>query len=392
MRIMHLVSGMLVNGAVLQCLALCRALAARGHEVMLACRPDSWIGDQLAQSDISVVRSNLRRWPLSDARQLAKLAQSHGIELLHTHQSRAHVCGLLVRWFSGIPCVATAHARHVQPHWCLNDFVIANSQATYDFQRRWNLVSSRKMSVVNYLLELDQFACEPKESGDRLRTEWGFDQRHRVAGLIGDLIPRKGQLNLVRAWPRVLRSVPNARLVFVGLEKDPEYVALIRSTIETLGIGDSIHFAGYHTDMPAVMQAIDLCVSSAVEEALGLTVPEAMAARRAVVATRVGGVPENIWHGETGLLVPRARPAEIAQAIVQLLSNDARREEFGQRGWLRVHDKYDAQHQIVETEDIYKRLVARSRCRVESRTGRLGRGVFAKPRVLLSSEQLTGTA
>ena len=391
MRIMHLVSGMLVNGAVLQCLALCRALAARGHEVVLACRPGSWIGDQAAQTDIAVVRSDLRRWPLSDARQLARLAESNGIELLHTHQSRAHVCGLLVRWYSGIPCVATAHARHVQPHWCLNDFVIANSQATYDFQHRWNMVPHRKMSVVNYLLELDQFACEPKESGDRLRAEWGFDEQHRVAGLIGDVIPRKGQLHLVRAWPRVLKSVPHARLALIGLEKDPDYVALIRSTIESLGIGDSIHFAGYHTNMPAVMQAIDLCVSSAVEEALGLTVPEAMAARRAVVATNVGGVPENIWHGETGLLVPRARPAAIAQAIVQLLSNDARRDEFGQRGWVRVHDKYDAQHQIVEMEDIYKGLVARSRRRAGFGNGRVRRALAA-PRVLLSSEHVTGTA
>lgn len=363
MRIMHFVSGMLVNGAVLQCLALTRSLAAHGHEVVLACRSGAWIGDQVAGSNITVFRSDLRRWPLSDARELAKIAQSSGIELIHTHQSRAHVCGLLVRWRTGIPCVATAHSRHLQPHWCLNDFVIANSQATFDFEHRWNLVPCARMRVVNCLLELDRFESEPAESGTRLRQAWGCTKEHRVAGVIGDVIPRKGQLHLVRAWPQVMQAVPQARLVIIGAEKDSDYAARVRTAIETLGVTDSIRFAGYHTEMPAVMQAIDICVSAAVEEALGLTVPEAMAARRAVVATQVGGVPENVWHGETGLLVPRARPVPMARAIAQLLSDDDRRHQFGEQGSYRVREKYDPASQIREVEAIYNQVVARKRKR-----------------------------
>ncbi len=360
---MQLVSGMLVNGAVLQCLALTRALASRGHQVVLACRPGAWIGDQVAGTNVTVVRSHLRRWPLSDARQLAEIAHAHGTDLIHTHQSRAHACGLLVRWRSGIPCVATAHSRHIQPHWCLNDFVIANSQATFDFQHRWNLVPRGRMRVVNYLLELDRFENEPAESGRQLRQAWGCTERHRVAGVIGDIIPRKGQLHVVRAWPQVVRAVPHARLVFIGAEKDPTYTARLRSELETLGVADSIRFAGYHTDMSAVMQAIDLCVSSAVEEALGLTIPEAMAARRSVVATQVGGVPENVWHGETGLLVPPARHVPMAEAITQLLSDDVRRHQFAEQGWRRVRQKYDPASQIGEIEAVYDQVVAGKRSR-----------------------------
>ena len=361
MRIMQLASGLLVNGAVLQCLALTRALAARGHDVYLACRPGAWIESQVKDSDITVIRSELRRWPAPDARELAVQAEAHGIELLHTHQSRAHVCGLFVRWHSGIPCIATAHSRHLKPHWCLNDFVIANSQATFDFHHRWNFVPRVRMRVVNYLLELDRFEREPAESGNALRREWGCQVEDRIVGVIGDIIPRKGHLHLVRAWPQIVAAVPQARLMFIGAEKEPAYAARIREAIKALGVGDSVHFAGYKTEMPAVMQAIDLCVSSAVEEALGLTIPEAMSARKAVVATRVGGMPENVWPNETGFLVPPAKPAAMAAAIIQLLADDRRRLEFGQSGWRRVREKYDPASQIREVENIYEHVMAAKR-------------------------------
>jgi glycosyltransferase involved in cell wall biosynthesis len=371
MRIMQLNSGMLVNGAVLQCLALTRALAARGHEMSLVCRPGSWIGEQLAGSDVEVIHSSLRRWPLADARQLADLARDHGVEILHSHQSRAHAFGLLVRWRSGIPAVATAHARHIQPHWCLNDFVIANSRATYEFQNLWNLVPRRRMRVVHYLLDLDRLTSSGPEMRESLRRSWNCDARQLVVGVIGDIIPRKGQLDVVRAWPRIVRSVPAARLVFVGSEKVPAYAARVRATIERLGIGESVLFAGFHQDVAPVMNALDLCVSAAVEEALGLTVPEAMAAGKAVVATEVGGVPENIWHGETGLLVPPACPAALAEAIIEILSDDARRIEFGRLGLNRVREKYDPARQVREVETIYEWVAARrrvSRRRIQSVT------------------------
>jgi glycosyltransferase involved in cell wall biosynthesis len=106
------------------------------------------------------------------------------------------------------------------------------------------------------------------------------------------------------------------------------------------------------------MQSLDVCVSAALEEALGLTIPEAMAAGRAVVATKVGGVPENIEDGQTGILVPPADPAALADALIRILSDDAWRRACGQRGWHQVREKYDANRQLEQVEAIYGRVAS----------------------------------
>src|SRR5262245_36906858 len=128
MRIMQVISGMGVNGAVLQCRALSKALCARGHEVTLVCRPESWTSLQPGEPGLRVITNELRHLPLTDVRVIARLIHDEGIQVVHTHQSRAHLFGVLTRCFASRPCVATAHARHFQPHWRFNDYVVANSE------------------------------------------------------------------------------------------------------------------------------------------------------------------------------------------------------------------------------------------------------------------------
>lgn len=363
MRIMQLVSGMGVNGAVLQCWTLARALAARGHEITLVCRPNSWSSIQPVDRGMTLICNDLRRWPFDDLHAIARLVAREDIDVIHTHQSRAHFFGILLRWMSQVPCVATAHSRHLQPFWRFNDYVIANSQATYRFQRTWNLVRTDRMEVVNYLVNLDGFAKASAGDRQRLRGTWGLTEYERVAGIVGDVIPRKGHLHVVRAWPHIVQRLPSARLVIIGEEKDRAYAQLLREESVRLGVDKYIIWAGYRTDIPGVMQAIDICVSAALEEALGLTVPEAMAACRPVVATNVGGIPENIADGQTGLLVPPADPKALAEAVIRLLSDEQWRHECGQRACKHVREKYNWQRQLDQVESVYERTIDRRRGR-----------------------------
>lgn len=366
MHIMQVLSGMGVNGAVLQCLTLTRALAARGHDITLVCRPGAWCSTQPFDSRVRLVPCNMRRWPLTDLRSMAKLVRREKIDVIHTHQSRAHFFGVLLRWLSKAPCIATAHARHLQPYWRFNDFVIANSEATYDFQRRWNFVPEDRIRVVHYLVDLEQFERASTSERDRVRQSWNVDDGILLAGIVGDLIPRKGQLYAIRAWANVRRALPHAKLVIVGEEKDATYVQLLRAEADKLQLNEHIVWAGYRTDIPAVMQALDICVSAALEEALGLTIPEAMAASRPVVATSVGGVPENIREGLTGLLVPPADPRSLGEAIIRLLSNEEWRQESGRRAQRYIREKYDPQRPLEEIEQIYRLVAGEVRCQVQA--------------------------
>ena len=147
MHVMEIVSGRRPNGAIVHCQILSRELVRRGHRVTVVCRRGAWIGEQL-ESDcvgVEIVESELDRWPFDELRRVAAIVGEREVDVVHTHMSRAHAFGALLRWFGGVPSVATAHCRHIQLHWMLNDYVIAASEATRRYHRRYNLVGSRRI-------------------------------------------------------------------------------------------------------------------------------------------------------------------------------------------------------------------------------------------------------
>ncbi len=154
MKIMEIVSGAGADRATAHCLGLVRRLARRGHVVTVVCRRGAWIEEQLAAGSghlgerIDVVESDLHRWPADELRRIARLAHQRRIEVVHTHMSRAHAFGVLLRWRSGLPCVATAQNCHVQLHWMFNDRVIAFSDTARRFHRSYNLVRADRMVTI----------------------------------------------------------------------------------------------------------------------------------------------------------------------------------------------------------------------------------------------------
>ncbi len=355
-RILEIVSGKQPNGAVLQCIALIRQLLRRGHQLTLVCRPGAWIAEELAGDRIEIVTSDLHRWPLDELRRLTRLIRDRRMELLHTHMSRAHSVGVLLRWLSGTPCVATAHCRTFQPFWRFNDFVIANSEATRRFYARWALVSPSRIEVVPYLIDADSFSGVSHLDCVRFRQSLGVSEQTPLLGIVGDVYRRKGHLYVVRAMPEILAAVPDARLVIVG-NAVPQYRARVLREARRFGISDRIIWTGYRKDIPVVMKSLDVCISAALEEALGLTMPEAMAAGRAVVATNVGGLPENVVDGETGILVPPAKPPALAEAIVRLLTDPVGRAALGRAGQRWVRERYRAGRDVDRIEQIFSQVV-----------------------------------
>ncbi len=350
MNIMEITSGTDVNGAVRHCLLLSRELAQRGHRVTLVCRPGAWIGDQFADGSVEVVRSDLHRVPLDELRRMAAVVRQRDIQVIHTHMSRAHFFGVLLRWFTGTPCAATAHSRHFQIHWPLNDLVIAVSEATCRFHSRWNLVPKNRLQTIHNFIDPEALAPMPESARHQVRGEWLTGPEDRLVGIIGNVIPRKGHLYLVRALPRVVAAVPKARLVIVGNEASSQYAAQVKAAAADLGVAEHIVWAGHRTDVRRVLAALDLCVLASVEESLPLVLLEAMAAGLPVVATAVGGMPECIRPGETGLLVPPADTVALAEAIIALLADPDRCRAFGQAGATWVRQRFSAEAQVARIE------------------------------------------
>jgi glycosyltransferase involved in cell wall biosynthesis len=155
------------------------------------------------------------------------------------------------------------------------------------------------------------------------------DEGSAVFLTIGRLATVKNQTLLLRAFALVLRARPKARLCVVG--DGPEATAL-RTLAGELGLGDAVSLPGFRTDVRAFLAAADVFVLSSRHEGISMALLEAMQAGLPIVATRVGGVPETVVDGETGLLVASEDVEGMAEAMLRLARSADLRSEMGQRG------------------------------------------------------------
>ncbi len=357
---MEIVSGDGVNGSIVHCLLLTRELVRRGHSVTVLCRPESWIRRELRSDPVEVVESDLHRRPLDEVRRVAAIVRAKQIELVHTHMTAAHVFGVLLRWIRAAPCVATAHADNRQWHWMFNDRVIAVSEATRRFHTRYNWVSRDRIEVIHNFVDYSRFAAVAPEVRVRMRASLKVDGSWPLIGFVGNVFAEKGWLDLVRVLAKVSVAVPNTRLLVVG-DGPADYRATLESEAARLGVAAQIIWAGRRFDIPEIISAIDLFVSASHDEAFPLSSLEAMAAGVAVVAAAVGGLPELVGDGETGVLVAPGDLDTMANAIVTLLLDENQRNLLGEAGRRRARERFSPESQMPRVENAFARTIARSK-------------------------------
>jgi glycosyltransferase involved in cell wall biosynthesis len=355
MNIMQIISGGDVNGAIVHCRLLSRELVRRGHQVVLVSRPGSWIAGQLAGEGVECVTSDLRRWPTTELRRIADVVRSRKIDVVHTHMSRAHAFGVLLRMLTGAATVATAHNRYIQLHWMFNDYVIGTSAAATRFHRRFNLVQRRKSGTIHCFIDANRFSQPDPNDRREIRASFGIADSDVLLGQVGDIIPRKGLLYLVRALPRILAAAPRAKLLVVGdVKESADYLGQVRREADELHVARAIHWAGHRRDIPQVLAALDVYVLASLEESFPLSILEAMAAGLPVVATAVGGIPECVVPGENGQLAPPGDPDQLAEALGPLVGSAPLRRRMGNAGQEQVLAKFDVQAATPQIENVYE--------------------------------------
>jgi glycosyltransferase involved in cell wall biosynthesis len=183
-----------------------------------------------------------------------------------------------------------------------------------------------------------------------LREEYGMELGSQIVGVVARLEPEKGHRTLLEAWPGVIRAVPDAYLLVVGEGSLREE---LEAQARSLRIAHRVVFTGRRDDMPAVTAALDVAVLPSYREAQGLTVLEAMALSRPVVASNVGGIPEMITDGVTGLLVPPHDAPALAGAIVRLLTDHPYADLLARAGHDLVHERFCVERMVADIEAIY---------------------------------------
>lgn len=340
MRFLQLISSEGINGAVIYGVRFSQLLSARGHEVLVAVLPGSWAAREL-DGVLELVPTTFRR-TAEELDRLAAICRARDIEVTHSHLTRSHAFGFLLERRTGIPHVAHAHSHHRQLHWFFQRRTLALLASEVIAQRRWYFRRPKEVSLLfNYV---DTGIFRPAVTNPKIITErLGVPGGAPVVACVAEIIPRKGQLYLVRAWSTVLAAFPQARLVLLGREgAKPAYAAKVRAEARRLGVTDKIVWTGFRADIPAVLPHCTVAVLPSLTELFSLGALEAMACGIPVVATNVGGFPEMITPGENGELVAPRDPAALAGALIRVLGDESYRRRLAVSARARIERDYTA--------------------------------------------------
>ncbi len=214
-------------------------------------------------------------------------------------------------------------------------------------------VSTATITTVLNGVNLSRFSGEPDNLRRQVRNEVGLSPDSQIIMAVAALIPQKGIDDFLRAARQILGRRPGATFVVVG--DGPEDAAL-RAQAGQLGISAKVLFTGLRNDVHRLMQAADVIVVPSVwQEPAGLVVLEAMASARPVVATCVGGIPEYLQDGSTGVLVEARAPQQIAEAVLRLLDSPETAAAMGAAGQKRVQQLFTLERWAEETVQVYDR-------------------------------------
>jgi len=196
---------------------------------------------------------------------------------------------------------------------------------------------------------------------ERLREEWRVRPDEVLVGIFGRVVRWKGQLEFVRAMAAAMRADPRIRGAIVGDAADATrtYFDEVRRAMDEAGMADRFRLMGYQADVEPYYHAMDVVVHASIEpEPFGMVVPEAMAARRPVVAARAGGPVEVVTHGVDGLLVEPGDVGGLTEAIGALAADPAHRARMGERGYAKVRERYGVDVVAGQLMEVYRAVMA----------------------------------
>lgn len=371
MKVLHVINTLSAGGAELHLLTLCRYLKRQGAELVVACLKENISGSRSLRSDFE--RENIRVFNLRgdnryDCRilvRLARLIESEHPHILHTHLPRADIGAALIRRFTSSPTFLCSVHGIYQHRWYRSwtplmrhayrraDAVIAISLAVKNWLTVELGIPPDKVKVIHYGIEQEHWN---RGAGANLKCK---EKASATIGSLGRLEPGKGFDCLVNAMSRVCKQLPDASLLIAGADTW-DYGKELRSLIRMLGLQDHVRLIGFQHNVSSFLHNVDVFAFASRSEGFGQVLIEAMAAGKAVVASRIPPFTEIVVDGETGLLVNADDTEGFADAMAWLLTHSEQAREMGDRGRERVFSHFSAQKMLAETMSLYNALLKSS--------------------------------
>ena len=222
-------------------------------------------------------------------------------------------------------------------------------------------MNPEKIEVIRNGIVLPAHAGRRTEANG-LRKEFGIPAETMVCACIGRAISGKGMDFYLRAARLLLDEGRDVRFLVIGaVSVEKSYKSEMEELARGLNLEGRVIFTGEREDVADILREVDIVVHPSLSEGLSNVILEAMAAAVPVVATRVGGTPELVQEGVTGLLVPPANATELGSAIARLLDDPQLACKFGQAGRRRIIEEFSIDRMLRQTEALYRRLLEKRR-------------------------------
>jgi glycosyltransferase involved in cell wall biosynthesis len=358
---LHLITELSTGGAQAALLRLLKGIDRERFSPAVAClyNGNGAVAEEIRPLGIDVFDARMRHKAdlLALLRLYRHIRRTHPT-ILHASLFHANLPGRILGRLAGVPIIICSERtmamesewRYRANRWTIGlvDRVVAVSNNVRDFCVSHIGLPTEKLVVIHNGVELPR---KPMPSPQEARSQLGLPTDEPLVGTVSRLEPVKGIAILIQA----LLHIDPIHLVIIGdgLER-----AALEALADDLGVNNRIHWAGHRRDVERLLPAFDLFVQPSLHEGLPNTVLEAMAAGLPVAATSVGGTPEVVVDGATGLLVSPRNPEALAQAITTLLRDSDLRRKMGRAGQERVARHFSVERMVQQTQDLYEQLLA----------------------------------
>lgn len=302
-----------------------------------------------------------RRLDLQVVSLIRRYVCDNGVGIVHCHGYKSNFYGFFAAR-KDARLVATNH-NWITSNWRLRayflidlvlirffDRIVAVSDVVRDEMIRYG-VPGAKIDVIDN--GVDVARLDAQVSRDDARKALDLDPAHIVFATVGSLIPEKGLECLIEAFRPVCACHREARLLIVG---DGPLRQQLEEQAVRGGLAEKVMFAGYRSDIPRVLAAVDVFVLASRREGLPMVLLEAMAAGKPVIAARVGGIPKAVRELEDGILVNPGSAVELADAMLSLIREPAKACELGRRALERVKDRFSSELMARKYLELYRGL------------------------------------
>ncbi len=341
--------------------------------ITVACHPTGAFMEKIEGSGVQAKSVDMRnRYSLKVILQLVGLMKRDKIDIVHSLGARADFFARMAAKLARVPVVVSTVAMPVEGfdvgplrkkvYSFFNrfseryvDLLIVDSEVTRNILINRRRIPTDKVVRIYNGIELKEYQLGSSgKSISKIRNEFGIDEGVFLIGAIGRMVWQKGFDYLIEAIPEVSKEYPEARFLLVG---DGPLKNELKVKSIKLKVEDKVVFTRFRKDLKNVLSTIDLLIIPSLQESFPIITLDAMAMAKPIIATRIGGIIEQITDGENGILIPPGDPSALAKAIIVAINNKELCRNLGLMARRRVGESFSLKKMVAEMENVYQSLL-----------------------------------